>query len=73
MVIKIKIGDVVKCINNSSRFGVLPDLTLNKCYKVKDVELLDIIITDDINHDKYYMTSRFKKITRELKLNRILK
>jgi len=65
-----KIGDYVKCINNFDCYG----LELGKIYKIEDVhpDYYEILITLSENERSYYMPSRFIKINRKEKLERIL-
>lgn len=70
----IKVGDIVKCIDIYNIYCNLIHITKNKCYKVTgNYHDQDIGIINDGGYEAYYDIDRFKVVTREKKLKRILK
>lgn len=70
---KYKVGDWVKCIDDDKfNDDYYHHLTIGKKYKVIAMTSLYTSVSDDNGNELYFTSNRFKDISREDKLKRIL-
>ena len=73
---EFKVGDLVRFKNDGTNYDLIncSKVVFNKTYKIiKVVDIGIIIIVDSEENNSGWFSYRFEKVTREMKLRRILK